>query len=331
MGGAGRSPRRLPLLSVSAMLRFLLRRLAILVPTLLFVSMIIFGLQQLLPGDPAIALAGEERDPEVIEQIREKYHLNKPLPVRYLIWMGGVLQGDFGVSIRIQKPVGDLLLEKLPVTIELAALAMLVALSIGIPMGIISALNNGRAPDYVANVVGLWGLSTPNFWLGIMLILLFSVQLGWLPASGYVPPAEDLVANLQAMIMPAFVLGNNIAAVMMRHTRSAMLQVLSSDYIRTARAKGLLERTVIGKHALRNASVPVITLGALEFGQLLSGAVLTEQIFSVPGFGKLIVDAVFNRDYAVVQGVVLCTATAYIVLNLLADLAYFLVNPRLRG
>lgn len=313
------------------MLRFLLRRLTIVVPTLIFVSMLIFGLQQLLPGDPAIALAGEERDPEVIEQIREKYHLNKPLPVRYLIWMSGVLQGDFGVSIRIQKPVSELVLEKLPVTIELAALAMLVALAIGLPLGIVSALHNGRIPDYVANVVGLWGLSTPNFWLGIMLILLFSVELGWLPASGYVRPTEDLLGNLEAMIMPAFVLGNNIAAVMMRHTRSAMLQVLSSDYIRTARAKGLFERTIIGKHALRNASVPVITLGALEFGQLLSGAVLTEQIFSVPGFGKLIVDAVFNRDYAVVQGVVLCTATAYIVLNLLADLAYFLVNPRLRG
>ncbi|MEL3891938.1 ABC transporter permease [Ferrovibrio sp. MS7] len=313
------------------MLRFLVRRIAILLPTLLFVSIIIFGLQQLLPGDPAIAMAGEERDPETIEQIREKYNLNKPIPVRYWLWISGVLQGDFGESIRIQLPVSQLLVEKLPVTIELAVLAMLVALSIGIPAGIISALYNGRWADYVANVVGLWGLSTPNFWLGIMMILLFSVELGWLPASGYVEPGEDLLGNLQAMIMPAFVLGTGIAAVMMRHTRSAMLQVLSSDYIRTARAKGLYERMVIFKHALRNAAVPVITLGALEFGQLLSGAVLTEQIFSIPGFGKLIVDAVFNRDYAVVQGVVLCTATAYILLNLLADIAYFLVNPRLRS
>ncbi|MFN4277846.1 MAG: ABC transporter permease [Ferrovibrio sp.] len=313
------------------MTRFLFRRLAILLPTLLFVSIIIFGLQQLLPGDPAIAMAGEERDPETIAQIREKYHLNKPIHERYLIWIGGVLQGDFGESIRIQLPVSQLLLEKLPVTIELAFLSMLVALGIGLPAGMISALYNGRWPDYVANVVGLWGLSTPNFWLGIMMILLFSVELGWLPASGYVSPLEDPIGNLESMIMPAFVLGTGIAAVMMRHTRSAMLQVLSSDYIRTARAKGLREKVVIGKHALRNAAVPVITLGALEFGQLLSGAVLTEQIFSIPGFGKLIVDAVFNRDYAVVQGVVLCTATAYIVLNLLADIAYFLVNPRLRA
>jgi peptide/nickel transport system permease protein len=312
------------------MTRFLFRRIAILLPTLLFVSIIIFGLQQLLPGDPAIAMAGEERDPQAIAEVRAKYNLDKPLPVQYWLWITGVLQGDFGESIRIQMPVAQLLVEKLPVTVELAVLAMIVALAIGLPMGVISALYNGRWPDYVANVVGLWGLSTPNFWLGIMLILLFSVELGWLPASGYISPTEDLWGNLESMIMPAFVLGNAISAVMMRHTRSAMLQVLSSDYIRTARAKGLFERVVIVKHAFRNAAVPVITLGALEFGQLLSGAVLTEQIFSIPGFGKLIVDAVFNRDYAVVQGVVLCTATAYIVLNLLADIAYFLVNPRLR-
>jgi peptide/nickel transport system permease protein len=185
--------------------------------------------------------------------------------------------------------------------------------------------------DYLANILALWGLSTPNFWLGILMILLFSVSLGWLPASGYVSPFEDLQANLAAMIMPAFVLGSSIAAVLMRHTRSAMLQVLNADYVRTARAKGLNERTVVLKHALRNALTPIITLGALEFGTLLSGAVLTEQVFSIPGFGKLIVDAVFNRDYAVVQGVVLFTSSVYIVLNLMADMAYFLVNPRLRG
>jgi peptide/nickel transport system permease protein len=235
-----------------------------------------------------------------------------------------------GESVRIQKPVLDLVIEKLPVTLELAFLAMLIALAIGITAGIVSAVAKGTLWDYAANVFALWGLSTPNFWLGIMLILLFSVTLGWLPASGYVSPFEDLKANLAAMVMPAFVLGNAIAAVLMRHMRSAMLQVLSADYVRTARAKGLDERVVVLKHALRNALTPVITLGALEFGTLLSGAVLTEQVFTIPGFGKLIVDAVFNRDYAVVQGVVLCTATAYIALNLAADLAYFLVNPRLR-
>jgi peptide/nickel transport system permease protein len=312
------------------MLNYLLHRLATIVPTLFFVSVLIFGLQQLLPGDPAMVLAGEDRDPTVIAHLHQKLHLDEPLPIRYLYWAGGVLKGDLGESVRIQKPVLELIVEKLPVTLELALLAIVIALTIGITAGIVSAVAKDSAWDYAANVFALWGLSTPNFWLGIMLILLFSVTLGWLPASGYVSPFEDLKANLAAMIMPAFVLGNAIAAVLMRHTRSAMLQVLSSDYVRTARAKGLDERVVVLKHALRNALTPVITLGALEFGTLLSGAVLTEQVFTIPGFGKLIVDAVFNRDYAVVQGVVLCTATAYITLNLLADMAYFLVNPRLR-
>jgi peptide/nickel transport system permease protein len=313
------------------MLAYLSRRLIVIVPTLFFVSILIFTLQQLLPGDPAQIMAGEDQRPEVIAFLRAKYHLDQPFPIRYAYWIGGVLQGDLGESIRISRPVRDLVLEKLPVTAELAVLAFLIALMIGIPAGVISAVKNNTVWDYLANGVALWGLSTPNFWLGILLILLFSVQLGWLPASGYVPPSEDLVANLKAMILPAFVLGNAIAAVMMRHTRSAMIQVLGQDYVRTARAKGLGERVVIIKHALRNALVPIVTLGALEFGQLLSGAVLTEQVFTIPGFGKLIVDAVFNRDYAVVQGVVLFTATAYITLNLLADIAYFLVNPRLRA
>jgi peptide/nickel transport system permease protein len=313
------------------MLTYLVRRIAIIIPTLFFVSIIIFGLQQLLPGDPALAMAGEERDPNVIAFLRHKYHLDEPLPVRYGLWAMGVLHGDLGESIRINKPVLDLVLEKLPVTAELAGLALVVALVIGIPAGVISAVKNGSMIDYGANVFALWGLSTPNFWLGFLLILLFSVDLGWLPASGFVSPAENLKQNLLTLIMPAFVLGNAIAAVMMRHTRSAMLQVLSADYVRTARAKGLNERVVVLKHGLRNALIPVVTLGALEFGGLLSGAVLTEQVFTIPGFGKLIVDAVFNRDYAVVQGVVLCTATAYIVLNLCADIAYFLVNPRLRA
>ncbi|HTP94398.1 MAG TPA: ABC transporter permease [Burkholderiales bacterium] len=312
------------------MLNFLLRRIATIVPTLFFASILIFGLQQLLPGDPAIALAGEERDPAAIAYLRAKFHLDEPLPVRYGYWLTGVLHGDLGESVRIQRPVLDLIAEKLPVTIQLAAMAMAIAIVIGVGAGIVSAVKQGTAWDYAANVFALWGLSTPNFWLGILLILLLAVSLGWLPASGYVSPFEDPKANLLAMIMPAFVLGNAFAAALMRHTRSAMLQVLSSDYVRTARAKGLTEPVVVLKHALRNALIPVITLGALQFGELLSGAVLTEQVFTIPGFGKLIVDAVFNRDYAVVQGVVLFTATVYVSLNLLADIAYFLVNPRLR-
>jgi peptide/nickel transport system permease protein len=313
------------------MLQYLLKRLAAIIPTVFFVTVIIFGLQQLLPGDAASVLAGENQDPEVIAYLQKKMHLDEPLPMRYAYWISGVFHGDLGESMRIQQPVLDLIKEKLPVTLQLAGMAMVIALLIGIPAGIVSAVGKDSAWDYLANVIALWGLSTPNFWLGILMILVFSVQLGWLPASGYVSPFDDLKANLAAMIMPAFVLGNAIAAVLMRHTRSAMLQVLNADYVRTARAKGLTERRVVLKHALRNALTPIITLGALEFGTLLSGAVLTEQVFSIPGFGKLIVDAVFNRDYAVVQGVVLFTSSVYILLNLLADLAYFVVNPRLRG
>lgn len=307
------------------------KRLVQLLPTLFFVSVIIFSLQQLLPGDPALVMAGEERDPAVIEQIRHQYRLDQPMPVQYLYWMKGVLTGDLGESMRLKEPVLRLVLQKLPVTLQLASMSMIIALFIGVTMGALSAVKKDTLWDYAANIIALWGISTPNFWLGIMLIFLFAVQLGWLPASGYVSPLEDWKASLAATIMPAFVLGNSIAGVLMRHTRSAMLQALSSDYVRTARAKGLLEHRVIIKHAMRNALTPVITLGALEFGTLLSGAVLTEQIFSIPGFGKLIVDAVFNRDYAVVQGVVLVTATIYMLLNLLADIGYILVNPRLRG
>jgi peptide/nickel transport system permease protein len=313
------------------MLAFLTRRLLQIVPTIVLVSMLIFGLQQLLPGDPALIMAGEERDPAVLAQIRAQYRLNDPVPVRYLFWAKGVLTGDLGESMRLKSSVASLVEEKLPVTLQLGAMALLFALGIGIPAGIVSAVKKETGWDYVANVFALWGLSTPNFWLGILLIFLFSVTLGWLPASGYVPLGEDWRQSLGTTIMPAFVLGNALAAVLMRHTRGAMLQAMGADYVRTARAKGLQEGRVVLKHALRNAMTPVITLGALEFGTLLSGAVLTEQVFTIPGFGKLIVDSVFNRDYAVVQGVVLVTSTIYITLNLLADIAYMLVNPRLRG
>ena len=313
------------------MLSLFAKRLVQLLPTLFFVSVLIFGLQQLLPGDPALVMAGEEKDPEVIEQIRRQYHLDQPIPIQYLYWIKGVLTGDLGESMRLKQPVLELIGQKLPVTLQLASMAMVIALVIGVGAGVISAVKKDTVWDYAANVFSLWGISTPNFWLGIMLILFFAVYLGWLPASGYVSPFVDWRQSLATTIMPAFVLGNSIAGVIMRHTRAAMLQALQSDYVRTARAKGLSERVVVLKHAMRNALTPVITLGALELGTLLSGAVLTEQIFTIPGFGKLIVDAVFNRDYAVVQGVVLITATTYISLNFLADLGYILVNPRLRG
>jgi peptide/nickel transport system permease protein len=306
-------------------------RTAQVLPTLLLVSMIVFGLQQLMPGDPAAVMAGEERgDPKVLAQIRAEMHLDRPLPEQYAIWMDRVLHGDLGYSWRIREPVSRLITEKLPVTFQLGSMAFVIALVIGIPAGVIAAVKRGTAWDYLANAFSLTGISIPTFWLGIMLILLISVELGWLPPSGYVSPAQDFWQSIRTTIMPAFVLGNAIAGVLMRHTRSAMLGALSQDYVRTARAKGLRPRTVILRHALGNALLPVVTLGALELGTLLSGAVLTEQVFSVPGFGKLVVDAVFNRDYPVVQGVVLVTATMVVLLNLVADVLYVLINPRLR-
>ncbi|MGV8950883.1 MAG: ABC transporter permease [Cypionkella sp.] len=313
------------------MIRMIAKRLLEIIPTLLILSVIIFLLQRLLPGDPALAMAGEEADMELIEQIRRQYGLDQPLPVQYFNWFGGVLQGDLGQSMRMRRPVLDLVLTRLPVTLQLAVMAMILALVVGLAAGIIAAVKKRTAWDYGANIVALAGISVPNFWLGIMMILVFSVMLNWLPASGYVSPFDDPLRSFQTLLMPAIVLGSAIAGVIMRHTRSAMLGAMESDYVRTARAKGLDERVVIIRHAMRNALTPIITLGALEFGSLLGGAVLTEQIFNIPGFGKLIVDAVYNRDYAVVQGVVLVTALVYVLLSLLADIGYMLANPKLRG
>ncbi|VVE09402.1 ABC transporter permease [Pandoraea anhela] len=312
------------------MLRLVVHRALVAIPTLIIVSMMIFGLQKMLPGDPVLAMAGEDQNPQVIAALREKYHLDKPLPTQYALWMGSVLRGDLGNSLRTGEPVTSLIAQKLPVTLQLAMFGLIIAIGIGIPLGILSAANRGKAIDYGANVLALSGMSIPNFWLGILLIFLISVRWQLLPSSGYVPPGEDLWMSVKTMVMPAFVLGAALGAQLMRHTRSAMLGVLRTDYIRTARAKGLLRGTVVLKHAFRNALIPIVTVLALLFGELLAGAVLTEQVFTIPGFGKLVVDAVFNRDYAVVQGVVLVTAVSFIVLNLLADVLYVLLNPRLR-
>ncbi|ARP94366.1 ABC transporter permease [Bordetella genomosp. 13] len=312
------------------MLRLILRRVVVAIPTLVLVSMLVFMLQKILPGDPVLTLAGEERDPAVLDYLRDKYRLNDPLPVQYGAWISQVLQGDLGKSMRTDVPVLSLIAQKLPVTLQLSVMAMFFAVIIGIPMGIIAAVRKGTALEMGANVAALSGMSIPNFWLGIILIMLVSVQWQLLPASGYVPPSEDLWLSLKTLLMPSLVLSTAIAAYLMRHTRSAMLEALSADYVRTARAKGASPRAVVLRHALRNALMPIVTLVTLLFGELLAGAVLTEQVFTIPGFGKLIVDAVFNRDYAVVQGVVLCVAVGFIVMNLLADILYILVNPRLR-
>ncbi|ERK17117.1 putative glutathione transporter, permease component [Pantoea sp. AS-PWVM4] len=313
------------------MLELIVKRLLLAIPTLLLVSMMVFALQKLLPGDPVLAMAGEERDPAVIAQLRAEYHLDDPIPTQYFAWIGNALKGDLGMSLRTKEPVTALIASKLPVTLELSLLAMLIALLIGISMGIFAAVRKDSWVDHTTNFVALSGISVPHFWLGILLILLFSVHLQWLPASGFVPVSEDMAQNLKTLLLPALVLGTGLAATLMRHTRASMIAVLKADYIRTARAKGLLAPKVVLKHAFRNALMPIVTLTTLLFGELLGGAVLTEQVFTLPGFGKMIVDAVFNRDYAVVQGVVLVVAIGFLLLNLLADVLYLLINPKMRG
>jgi len=305
------------------------RRALTAIPTLFNITLMVFAIQRSLPGDPALILAGEQRDPEVIAYIRQKYRLDDPVPVQYLAWLGQLARGDLGRSLRTNESVLHLIASKLPVTVELAVLSVLVAVAIALPIGVAAAAKRGTAVDYGGTVLALTGISVPNFWLGIMLILLVSVRLGWLPASGYVPLTEGVWENLKRMIMPAFVLGTGLAGVLMRQMRSSMLGVLRQDYVRTAHAKGLRGADVVVRHAARNALIPVVTILGLQLGALLSGAVLTEQVFTIPGFGKLVVDAVFNRDYAVVQGVVLITATGYILINLLVDVLYAVLDPRI--
>ncbi len=312
------------------MLDYLARRLVVSALVLLLVSLIVFAGLRFLPGDPARVLAGAESDDAGIQAIRERYGLDRPVPVQYASWLGQVLQGRFGESIRTRDPVVRTVGQKLPITLQLALLALLVAAGIGIPMGVLSAVRRNSFWDWLANALSLSGVSIPNFWFGILLILLFAVHLHWLPASGYVPPLDQPWENLKRMLMPSLVLGMALSAYLMRQTRNSMLEVLAQDYIRTAQAKGVPERNVIVRHALRNGLLPVITILGLQAGDLISGAVVTEQIFVIPGFGRLILEAVFNRDYPMVQGVVLITCTGYVMVNLLVDLAYSWANPRIR-
>lgn len=309
---------------------FLARRAAISVVTLAIISVVVFIGVRMIPGDPARVLAGAESDEAGLQEIRAKYGLDTPLPVQYLRWVGLAARGDLGESIRTREPVARTVAMKLPITIELTCLSLLVALTIAIPAGVLAAVRRNSGWDLLASGVSLCGVSIPNFWLGIMLILVLSVRLGWLPASGFVPLLHDPIANLERMIMPALVLGTALAAVLMRQTRNAMIEILGADYIRTARAKGLAQSAVVFRHAIRNGLIPVVTILGLQTGALMSGAVVTEQIFVVPGFGRLIVEAVFTRDYPLVQGVVLVTASAYVVVNLLVDLSYSVLDPRIR-
>ena len=312
------------------MTEFLVRRAFISAVTLVLISLIVFTGVRMIPGDPARVMAGTDADAAGLEEVREKYGLHDPIPVQYVRWIGLALRGDLGESIRTRQSVAWTVAIKLPITVELACLALLIALALAIPAGVIAAVRRNTAWDILASAASLCGVSIPNFWLGIMLILLVSVRLGWLPASGFVPLFEDPVANVKRMLMPALVLGTALAAVLMRQTRNAMIEVLSADYIRTARSKGLAGSAVVVRHALRNALIPVVTILGLQMGALMGGAVVTESIFVLPGFGRLIVEAVFTRDYPVVQGVVLITASSYVLINLLVDISYTVLNPRIR-
>jgi peptide/nickel transport system permease protein len=309
---------------------FLLRRAGASLIVLFVASVLIFLGIRALPGDPAIALAGEDHSPQAIAAVREKYGLDDPLPVQYVDYMSHVLRGDLGTSVRTGLDVRDTIVERLPVTLELAFLSVLFAVALGISVGVLAAVRRGTVSDYVGTIAALVGLSVPSFWLGLILILVFAVTLGVLPASGFVPFAEDPVDNLRRMIMPAIVLGSALAAVVMRQTRAAMLEALEADYVRTARAKGMSRRSVITGHALRNSLLTVVTVVGLQIGILISGAVVTEQVFVLPGFGKLTVDSVFARDYPLIQGVVLVSTVGYILVNLAVDLLYGVLDPRIR-
>ena len=310
--------------------RYVVRRLLESAVTLILVTIVVFIGVRALPGDPARALAGEESDPAVLAAIRHDYGLDRPVPVQYVRYVGKAFSGDLGTSVRTGLPVSTTIGHALPVTLQLATFAMLIAIFIGIGAGVVAAVRRRSAAEWAANSVALLGLSVPNFWCGLMAVLLFAIAFPVLPASGFVSVFEDPVQSFRHLLLPAIVLGSGLAAIIMRQTRSAMLEALNADYVRTARAKGLGGGQVVLGHALRNSLIVVTTIVGLQLGALISGAVVTEQILVLPGFGKLTIDAVFTRDYPMIQGVVLVTATAYILINLLVDLLYSVIDPRIR-
>ena len=298
--------------------------------TLFLATVVVFLGVRALPGDPALALAGEDRSPATLEAIRQQYGLDQSIPVQFGRFVSNTLHGDLGTSIRTGTPVSAMMRTALPVTIQLAVFAIVLATVVGVGAGVIAAAKRGRPAEWIANGLALIGLSVPHFWLGLIAILYLSVATGLFPASGFVPIMENPIENLHHIILPAVILGTGLSAVIMRQTRSATLDALSADYVRTAKAKGLRPRSVIVRHALRNSLIVVVTIAGLQLGELISGAVVTEQIFGLPGFGKMTLDAVFQRDYPVIQAVVLVTATAYILINFLVDLLYSLIDPRIR-
>jgi peptide/nickel transport system permease protein len=311
-------------------LKFILHRALATVPVLFLLSLIVFSLIHLIPGDPVQIMLGEENDPHALQALRRELGLDRPIVEQFLRWLWRLLQGDFGRSLRSHQPVLEAIGERLPVTIELTVLAMLISLSIALPAGVISALRRNSVLDVLSTMTALTGVSIPNFFLGILLIVAFAQELQWLPSSGYVSPQESLALNLKTMLLPAVTLGTGLAAIVMRMTRSSLLEVLRHDYVLTARAKGLAESGVVLRHALKNALLPVTTILGLQMGTLLGGAVLTETIFALPGLGRLVVDSIFARDFPIVQGVILFLALTRITCNFVVDITYALLDPRIR-
>lgn len=310
--------------------RYILQRLLMMIPVLFLVTLMVFSLIHLTPGDPALMILGEEASPEALQDLRHKLGLDQPLSIQYLTWISKVLRGDLGKSMRDNSNIGQIILQKLPITIELAILGMLISIVIAIPTGIFAAVKKGTIFDYTSTLVALGGVSMPSFWVGIILVYLFAVKLGILPPSGYVPLWENPLENLKLMILPAFSLGIRMAAVTMRMMRSNLLETLKADYVRTASAKGLAKPVVILKHAVRNSLISVSTVIGLQLATFLGGAVITENIFAIPGFGRLIVQSIFNRDFPLIQGSILVMALLVMVVNLLVDLSYSVLDPRIK-
>lgn len=308
---------------------FLVRRLLLTVPILFIVSVICFSMINLIPGDPATVILGPEATEQAKEQMRERLNLNEPVPVQYLDWLGGVFRGDLGESLIDDAPVAGIILQRLPVTLELALGTFVVSLTIAVVAGILSASRRGTWIDYVSTGIALGGISVPHFWLGMMFIIIFAVSLGWLPASGYEPFFQDPVANVTAMILPVFATGLRESAELTRMLRSSLLEELGSDYVRTAFSKGLSRRIVVIRHAVRNALVPFVTASGLQIAGLLGGLVVTETVFQLPGLGRLVVDSIEQRDFTTVQGAVLTITLIVVLVNVLVDTLYAMIDPRI--
>jgi peptide/nickel transport system permease protein len=310
---------------------YIARRLVSMLPVLLLVSMLAFALLYVLPGDPAVAILGENAgDRQVYLALRHDLGLDQPLYLQYLTWLGHVLQGDLGTSIRTHEPVSVVLLQRVPVSLYLGTAGLLIGLALGLSVAVVSALRPGSRLDSLGTILAMGGVAIPSFWQALLLVYVFAVLLRWVPPSGFTSPLVDPLLSLRMLILPAIVLGTHSAAVIMRQGRSALMEVLEQDYVTTARSKGLGERSVVARHALKNAMIPIVTVVGLQVGSLVSGAAITETIFAIPGVGRAAVDAIFFRDYPVLQGAVLILTIAVLLANLATDVAYAYLDPRIR-